>query len=207
MTEFPIFQIVFYVFSALLILSSFMVIFMRDLVKAVLFLVLCFFAAAVLWMLLQAEFLALVLLFVYVGAVMTLFIFVVFMLSVTPVKIDKKSYYKFLLFAFVVVAAMLGVMIFVLSPEHFLAGTTMPVNYPAGYSNIKVIGNLLYSDYVYQIEVVAAILLVAMISAIALGFYGAKTTTHQQKISEQEKASKENRLRITKGGRDYDSTK
>lgn len=199
MTTFPMFQVVFYVFSALLIISSLMVVLLRDLIKSVLFLVLCFFTSAILWMLLQAEFLSLVLLFVYVGAVMTLFIFVVLMLAVEPVKVDKKTYYQFLLFAVLVLVVMLGVMIFVLEPQHLLVGKDMPVHYPDTYNNIKVIGGLLYTDYVYQVEVVAAILLVAMISAITLGFFGAKKTTRHQKISEQEKASKANRLRLTSG--------
>ena len=79
MTSIPVLQLAFYFFSALLIVSSCLVVLLRDLVKSALFLVLCFFAAAVLWMILQAEFLSLVLIFVYVGAVMTLFLFVVMM--------------------------------------------------------------------------------------------------------------------------------
>ena len=150
-------------------------------------------------MLLQAEFLALLLLFVYVGAVMTLFIFVVLMLSIQREAIDRKSYYRFLALAVIILVLMLGVMIFVFEPHHLTVGKVMPVLYPDSYNNIKAIGALLYSDYVYQVEVVAAILLVAMISAISLGFFGAKKTTLQQDISEQEKASKANRLRITSG--------
>jgi NADH-quinone oxidoreductase subunit J len=200
MTTFPVVQIVFYFFSFVLVLSATMVVLLRDLVKSVLFLVLSFFSAAVLWMLLQAEFLSLVLIFVYVGAVMTLFVFVVMMLSVDQTKLQRATYYKFMPLAVLLLLVMLGIMVFVLDPSNLIAGHTPLVNYPADYDNVDVIGTMLYTDYIYPVEIVAAILLVAMISAIVLGFFGSKKSTKHQKIAEQESANKQNRLRIIKDG-------
>ena len=196
MTSIPVLQPAFYFFSALLIISSCLVVLLRDLVKSALFLVLCFFAAAVLWMILQAEFLSLVLIFVYVGAVMTLFLFVVMMLAVDQVKLQRVGFYRFLPVALFVLIFMLGVMVYALNAHHFLAGSTALTMEPANYDNVGMIGQLLYSDYIYPVEIVAAILLVAMISAIVLGFFGTKKEARYQKVADQQQVSKASRLRI-----------
>ncbi len=196
MTSIPVLQWAFYFFSALLIISSCLVVLLRDLVKSALFLVLCFFAAAVLWMILQAEFLSLVLIFVYVGAVMTLFLFVVMMLAVDQVKLKRAGFYRFLPIALLVLIFMLGIMVYALNPHHFLSGQTALTMQPANYDNVGMIGQLLYSDYIYPVEIVAAILLVAMVSAIVLGFFGTKKDARYQSVAEQQRASKASRLRI-----------
>ena len=196
MTSIPVLQLAFYFFSALLIVSSCLVVLLRDLVKSALFLVLCFFAAAVLWMILQAEFLSLVLIFVYVGAVMTLFLFVVMMLAVDQVKLQRVGFYRFLPVALLVLIFMLGIMVYALNAHHFLAGNTALTMEPANYDNVGMIGQLLYSDYIYPVEIVAAILLVAMISAIVLGFFGTKKEARYQKVADQQRVSKASRLRI-----------
>lgn len=196
MTSIPVLQLAFYFFSALLIVSSCLVVLLRDLVKSALFLVLCFFAAAVLWMILQAEFLSLVLIFVYVGAVMTLFLFVVMMLAVDQVKLQRAGFYRFLPVALFVLIFMLGIMVYSLNTHHFLAGNAALTMEPESYDNVGMIGQLLYSDYIYPVEIVAAILLVAMISAIVLGFFGTKKEARYQKVADQQRVTKASRLRI-----------
>ena len=194
----PVLQIIFYFFSALLVISSCLVVVLRDLVKSALFLVLCFFAAAVLWMILQAEFLSLVLIFVYVGAVMTLFLFVVMMLAVDQVKMKRASFYRFLPFALLILVLMLAIMVYALNPYHFLSGSDALPMQAANYDNVGMMGELLYSDYIYPVEIVSAILLVAMISAIVLGFFGTKKNARYQKISDQLQANKHDRLKVIK---------
>ncbi len=192
---FPIHQVVFYVFSALLITAAVMVISSRNPVHAILFLVLAFFASAVLWMLLQAEFLSLVLIFVYVGAVMTLFLFVVMMLNVDLSGMREK-FVRYLPYGFVVMVLLVGTMLLVIGPQHLKEASVLPTQYPADYSNTKAMGMLLFTHYLYPFEIAALILLVAIISAISLAFHGRKPGKKAQKISEQLKARKKDRLRI-----------
>jgi NADH-quinone oxidoreductase subunit J len=194
---FPIHQVVFYVFASVLIAAALAVIFSRNPVQSILFLVLSFFAAAVLWMLMQAEFLSLVLIFVYVGAVMTLFLFVVMMLHV-DLKELKEKFVRFLPFALLVMIALIAAMVFVLSPKHFGLGLTLPTHYGANYSNTTAMGTLLFTKYLYPFEIAAAILLVAIIAAIALAFHGRKLGTKSQNIATQHEASKTDRLVILK---------
>ena len=194
----PVLQIIFYFFSALLVIYSCLVVILRDLVKSALFLVLCFFAAAVLWMILQAEFLSLVLIFVYVGAVMTLFLFVVMMLAVDQVKMKRASFYRFLPFALLILVLMLAIMVYALNPYDFLSGSDALPMQAANYDNVGMMGQLLYSDYIYPVEIVSAILLVAMVSAIVLGFFGTKKNARYQKISDQLQANKQDRLKVIK---------
>lgn len=192
---FPIHQVVFFIFAALLVISSLMVIFVRHPVRAVLFLVLSFFASAVLWMSLQAEFLSLILIFVYVGAVMTLFLFVVMMLNV-DLSVMKEGFVRYLPIGLLVAALLMGVMFFVLGPKHLQVANAMPTHYGADYSNVKVMGLLLYTHYLYPFEIASLILLVAIISAIALAYHGRRPDNKSQRISEQLKATKKDRLRL-----------
>ncbi|TXT41062.1 MAG: Uncharacterized protein FD135_643 [Comamonadaceae bacterium] len=161
----------FYLFSAVLLLSSFRVITARNPVHAVLFLVLSFFQASMIWMLLKAEFLSITLVLVYVGAVMVLFLFVVMMLDV---KIEgmREGFWKHF-----PLAAVVGVLI-VLEMSAVLMGGFRVVDEPkvvavvgqvgVPVSNTRELGLLLYTHYIYPLEVAAALLLVAMIAAIAL---------------------------------------
>ena len=162
----------FYVFSTVLLFSAFRVITARNPVHAVLFLVLTFFQAAMLWMLLKAEFLSITLVLVYVGAVMVLFLFVVMMLDINIDSVRVGFWKNFPL------AAVIGVLIalemsavlmggFRVIDEPHVASST--VGQIAGeVSNSRELGKLLYTQYLYPIEVAAAILLVAIIAAIAL---------------------------------------
>ena len=161
----------FYLFSAILLAAAFRVITTRNPVHAVLFLVLTFFQASMIWMLLKAEFLSLTLVLVYVGAVMVLFLFVVMMLDVNLEKMRLGFWKHFPL------AAVLGILIIVEMSAVLLGGfhvsddpktvTTLASN-GAQISNSKELGKLLYTQYLYPLEVATAILLVGMIAAIAL---------------------------------------
>lgn len=195
MNPIPIHEIVFYVFTVVLIASATMVITSKNPVKAVLFLVVSFFASAVLWMLTQAEFLALVLIFVYVGAVMTLFLFVVMMLRIDKATL-KAGFVRSYPFGILALVLLVGMAFYVLSSGHWNFGNRMPTHYPADYSNVTVMGTLLFTKYLYAFELAAVLLLIGMVSAIALAFHGKKTNTKAQIVSEQLAANKKDRLRL-----------
>ncbi len=195
---FPIYQVVFFVFAIIAIAAATMVVFSRNPVRAILFLVLTFFASAVLWMMLQAEFLALVLIFVYVGAVMTLFLFVVMMLNIDLSRL-KEKFVRYLPFGLLALILLVGLMAFVASPEHLGAlGLTHLERFGPEYSNTKVMGMLLYTDFLYPFELAAVILLVAIISSITLVFNGRRKDAKGQDVSKQHQASKKGRLRVVK---------
>jgi NADH-quinone oxidoreductase subunit J len=191
----PLQQIVFFVFAAITIFSAVMVIATRNPVRSVLFLVLTFFTSAVLWMSLQAEFLSLVLIFVYVGAVMTLFLFVVMMMNI-DVAAMTEGFVRYLPIGLLAAALLIGIMFLVIGPGHLTISSTSPVHYGPQYSNVKQMGMVLYTHYLYPFEIAALILLVAIIAAISLAFHGRRTGTKSQKISQQLKARKQDRLRI-----------
>jgi NADH-quinone oxidoreductase subunit J len=159
---------VFYLLSAILLVAGLRVITARNPVHAALYLVLAFFTAAGIWILLEAEFLAIVLVLVYVGAVMVLFLFVVMMLDINLDKLREGFWDYFPIAAFVGVlmalemAIVLGIRHF--GPERVLA----PPTHAADYSNTAELGRLLYTDYVYPFELAAVVLLVAIVAAIAL---------------------------------------
>jgi NADH-quinone oxidoreductase subunit J len=161
--------LVFYLTATVLIYASLRVITARNPVVAVLHLVLAFFNAAGLWILLRAEFLAITLVLVYVGAVMVLFLFVVMMLDINVDKL-REGFWKNLSWGLSVGGLMLAEMILVLSGRWFDLDR-MPEaapNLTPGYSNTKELGRLIYTQYVYPFEIAAVILLVAMVAAIAL---------------------------------------
>jgi NADH-quinone oxidoreductase subunit J len=161
-------QFIFYAFSIILIIAATMVITVRNPVFAALALVLAFFTSAALWMLLEAEFLALTLVLVYVGAVMVLFLFVVMMLDIN-LTVLREGFAKYLPFGLVVAIIMLAQLAVVVGPEHFgLEQFASPAAKAADYNNTKVLGLVLYTDYMYPFEIAAVILLVAIIAAIAL---------------------------------------
>jgi len=190
-------QISFYVFSALLIFAASMVITMRNPVHSALFLVMAFFNSAALWLLLEAEFLAITLVLVYVGAVMVLFLFVVMMLDINIARL-REGFAKYLPIAAVVAVIMAIEMILVVGPENFgLAQFAEPARHAADYSNTKELGSLLYTVYVYPFEIAAAILLVAIVAAIALTMRRRDGTRHQN-ITEQVSAKATNRVRVVK---------
>jgi len=192
----PIYNLIFYVFAFVLIASATMVVVSRNPVRAILFLILAFFASAVLWMLLQAEFLSLVLIFVYVGAVMTLFLFVIMMLNIDLSSV-KEKFVRYLPYGILVMVLLVGAMLLVVGPRHLNAATVLP-HYAVNYSNTQAMGTLLFTKYLYAFEIAAAILLVAIIAAISLAFHGRKPGTKSQVVSEQHRATKQDRLRIVK---------
>lgn len=194
---FPIYQVVFFIFATILIAAAVMVIVSRNPVRAILFLVLAFFASAVLWMMLQAEFLALILIFVYVGAVMTLFLFVVMMLNIDMSKMREK-FVRFLPLGIIVMLLLIITMALVVSPRHLPASTAHLKHLPADFSNVKAMGSLLYTHYLLPFEIASVILLVAIIAAITLAFHGRKPNTKAQKIAQQLRANKKDRLKIIK---------
>lgn len=161
----------FYLFSAVLLFAAFRVITARNPIHAALFLVLTFFQAAMIWMLLKAEFLSITLVLVYVGAVMVLFLFVVMMLDI-DVEDMRVGFWKHF-----PLAAVVGVVIALEMAAVLMGGFRVIDESPAvaavlpgaaQLSNTKLLGKLLYTQYLYPLEVAAAILLVAMIAAIAL---------------------------------------
>ena len=163
-------QVIFYVFSGLTVLSALMVITQNNPVRCVLFLVFTFFTSAVLWILLNAEFLALILVLVYVGAVMTLFLFVVMMLNI-DIESMKKQMIWYLPFGLILVALLVSFLMAALPIEGFksVVGAVVPAQtgMPA-ISDTEALGLVLYTDYVFAFELAAVILLVAIIAAITL---------------------------------------
>ncbi|OGS90735.1 MAG: NADH:ubiquinone oxidoreductase subunit J [Gallionellales bacterium GWA2_60_18] len=188
--------IVFYLFAALTVFAAVRVITARNPVHAVLFLVLAFISSAGIWMLLEAEFLAIALVLVYVGAVMVLFLFVVMMLDINLVRL-RENFWRWLPFGAALAALMAFEMIWVLGSVPGQGGMMEPVKHAADYSNTKELGRLIYTDYVYPFEIAAVLLLVAMVAAIALTQRRRKDAKSQV-ISEQLAANKANRLRIVK---------
>jgi len=161
-------SILFYFFAAILVAAAAAVITVRNPVHAVLFLVLTFFTSAALWLLLEAEFLAIALVLVYVGAVMVLFLFVVMMLDINMAPL-REGFIKFLPVGIAVAAVMFVEMAVVVGAKHFgLDNYGAGLKHAADYSNTKELGGVLYTVYVYPFEIAAAILLVAIVAAIAL---------------------------------------
>jgi NADH-quinone oxidoreductase subunit J len=161
-------EFVFYFFSAILVLSALGVITARNPVHAALLLVLAFCTSAAIWIQLQAEFLAITLVLVYVGAVMVLFLFVVMMLDINLARL-REGYWSYLPLGAVVALLLMAEMVIVLGGRYAGFGEApTPPRLPAGYSNTKELGRLIYTEYVYPFEIAAVILLVAIVAAIAL---------------------------------------
>ncbi|HEX9395248.1 MAG TPA: NADH-quinone oxidoreductase subunit J [Burkholderiales bacterium] len=183
---------IFYVFAAVLLLAGLRVITARNPVHGALWLVLAFFTAAALWLLLRAEFLAIALVVVYVGAVMVLFLFVVMMLDINIERV-REGFWRNLPLALVVGVILVWEMITVVAYRYWGAGT--PAEPPPGYSNTKALGRVLYTDYGYAFEIAAVILLVAIIAAIALTLRRRKDTRAQDPSS-QVRARRADRVRL-----------
>jgi NADH-quinone oxidoreductase subunit J len=187
--------ILFYFFGAVLLASTLLVVMVRNPVHAALFLVLAFFTAASLWLLLYAEFLAITLVLVYVGAVMVLFLFVVMMLDI-DVETLRKGFWRYLPLAGGVGILMALEMASLLWRS--VGGMNVGTAPPPGYSNTKELGRILYTDYVFPFEIAAVILLVAIVAAIALTLRSRKETKYQDPQAQLAvKAS--DRLKIVKG--------
>ncbi len=187
-------QFIFYIFSTVLIASAVMVITVRNPVKAALFLVLTFFASAAVWLLMEAEFLAIVLVLVYVGAVMVLFLFVVMMLDINIERM-RAGFISYLPLGIAVALGMAGMLIWIVSGDGSAFDNS--VVHGADYSNTKELGRVLYTDYVYPFEIAAVILLVAIIAAITLTLRRRPNTKHQ-KIENQIAVKRNDRVRMVK---------
>jgi NADH-quinone oxidoreductase subunit J len=183
----------FYAFAAILVFAAVRVITARNPVHAALYLVLSFFSAAAIWLLLQAEFLAIALVLVYVGAVMVLFLFVVMMIDFDIEKL-RQGFWGNLR-----VAAPVGALIVFEMAAVLIRSFNVPESavapLPANYDNTKVLGRLLYTEYVYAFEIAAVILLVAIVAAIALTLRKRKDTKGQDP-SKQVRVRAADRVRL-----------
>ncbi len=189
---------IFSIFSAILIFSSLMVIVSKNPVYSVLYLILCFFNAAIIFLISNAEFLAMTLLIVYVGAVAVLFLFVVMMLNINIVKI-KEGFLKYLPFGIMLILIFLAKLIFVFSEIDIVPLNTAKINmttlYDSGFSNTKMLGLFLYTDYFIIFQISSIVLLVAMIGAIVLAFRKADNSLSQN-IDYQENVKKRDLIKL-----------
>ena len=185
----------FYLFSAILVLAAGMVITIRNPVHAALFLVLAFFASAGIWILLEAEFLAITLVLVYVGAVMVLFLFVVMMLDINLAPL-KEGFTKYLPVGALIALVLIIEIVMVVGPGRFgLEMIADPVAHGPEYSNTKELGRVLYTDYVYPFELAAVILVVAIIAAIVITLREKRQSKYIQP-EEQVKITRKGRVRM-----------
>lgn len=183
---------VFYVLATILLVSALRVITARNPVHAALFLVLSFFTAAGIWLLLQAEFLAIVLVLVYVGAVMVLFLFVVMMLDINIDKL-REGFWSYLPMAATIGALMAVEMAMILGNQYFMAAKS--ITHPEGYSGTATIGKVMYTDYLLPFELASIVLLVAIVAAISLTLRE-KRESKSINPSDQVAVRKKDRLRI-----------
>ena len=187
--------ITFYVFASVLLFASLAVILARNPVHAAMFLVLSFVTAAGLWILIYAEFLALTLVLVYVGAVMVLFLFVVMMLDINFDQM-REGFWKHLPIAATVAIAMVAQMALLLWSKSMHLRAISP-GAPQAVSNTKELGRMLYTEYLLPFELAAVVLLVAMVAAIALTFRGRKESKSQI-VGDQVRVKSGDRLKIIK---------
>ena len=186
----------FYVFSAVLLIASFRVITARSPVYAALYLVLAFFSAACVWMLLRAEFLAIALVLVYVGAVMVLFLFVVMMLDFNTDTL-REGFWKHFPVALLVGVVIVLEMAIVLMPGFDVRSAPTPEPAVVELGNTKVLGIEIYTKYLYPLQIAAVLLLVAIVAAIALTLRRRKDSKYIDP-AKQVRARKEGRVRIVK---------
>jgi len=187
-------QVVFYFFAASLLFAGTMVITVRNPVHAAMFMVLAFFSSAALWLMLEAEFLAIVLVLVYVGAVMVLFLFVVMMLDINLVPL-REGFMRYLPVGLMIALVVIIMMIMVVGTE--FTGYAIPDRRGADYNNTAELGRILYTVYVYPFELAAVILVVAIIAAISLTLRR-RPMVKRQDSDAQIKVRKEDRLRVVK---------
>lgn len=185
--------VVFYLFGAIAMAAALGVILVRNPVHAALFLVLAFFSSAAIWLLLEAEFLAIALVLVYVGAVMVLFLFVVMMLDINVDRL-REGFWSNLPLGLLVAAVLVVEMVLVLTGDFFRKWPA-PAPLPADASNTADIGRVLYTVYAYPFEIAALVLLVAMVAAVSLTLRKRKDVRHLDP-AEQVKVKASERLRV-----------
>ncbi len=186
--------LVFYMFAAITVLAALRVITARNPVYAALFLVLAFCSSAGVWILLEAEFLAITLVLVYVGAVMVLFLFVVMMLDINLEQL-REGFWRWFPFGALLAVIMVFQMIWILGNRQTAETGAHVIKHAANYSNTKELGRLIYTDYVYPFELAAVLLLVAIVAAIALTLRRRKDVKSQEP-NKQVLVKKADRLRI-----------
>jgi NADH-quinone oxidoreductase subunit J len=191
-------QVLFHLFAAILILAALGVITARNPVYSALALVMCFVTSAAIWLLIEAEFLAVVLVLVYVGAVMVLFLFVVMMLDINLSEL-RKGFTRFAWLGAPVALAVIAEIVGVIWARGGLGldASRGPAPEPAGYSNTLALGSVLYTRYAYPLELAAVLLLVAIVAAISLTMRHRAGLKHQD-ISRQVAVRREDRVRLVK---------
>jgi len=190
-----ILQIIFYIFSAIAILSALFVVASKNPVRGALSLVLTFFAMAGVWLLLHAEFLALILVLVYVGAVMTLFLFVVMMLRVNVLS-AREGFVRYLPFALLLAFMIVALTIVAIGPKQFgLTSMPAPAAEAVGYNNLADLGMVLYTHYAYPFEISAVLLLTAIVAAISLTHRKASRRKNQI-VSQQIAVKRADRVKL-----------
>jgi len=187
-------HIAFYIFAALAVLSALVVITVRNPVRSVLALVVTFFSMSGIWMLLAAEFLSLILLLVYVGAVMTLFLFVVMMLNADAAG-RREGFTRYLPFGLLLVALLVALM--VVAFGSYFAQIPAPALPAADFNNVAQLGAVLYTDYAYPFEIAAVLLLAAIVAAISLAHHAPKRRKSQN-VSQQLRVRRKDRVRLVK---------
>jgi NADH-quinone oxidoreductase subunit J len=188
-------KLIFYVLAAVIVVSATMVVTRRNPVHSALFLILTFVASSGVWLLAEAEFLAIALVLVYVGAVMVLFLFVLMMLDI-DLAVLRAGFIKMLPLGIIMALAMAAELILVVGPKNFgLDVYVAPVRQAADYSNTEALGSVLYTVYMYPFEVAAVILLVAIIAAIGLTMRR-RTDTKYLDPSKQVLVKREDRVRL-----------
>jgi NADH-quinone oxidoreductase subunit J len=192
----PIIEIVFYAFSAVLIAASIAMITVRNPVYAALLLVLAFFSSAAIWMLLEVEFLAIILVLVYVGAVMVLFLFVVMMIDINLAPL-KEGFIRYLPAGVLVAAVMAAELLTVVWLRGSFSESEFPspVPHEAGYSNTKAVGEWLFTNFLLPFEVAGVILLVAIIAAVALTLR-TRPEAKKQDPARQARVQRDERVRL-----------
>jgi NADH-quinone oxidoreductase subunit J len=190
-------EILFWVFASILGVAALGMITVRNPVHSALLLVLCFFTSAAIWLLIEAEFLAVVLILVYVGAVMVLFLFVVMMLDINVEEVKARVTRYALLGGIVAGAVVFEIVSVVWTRSLGVEVTQGAVAQPATYSNTAELGQMLYTEYVYPFELAAILLLIAIVAAISLTMRK-RTGLKQQDITRQVAARAEDRMRLVK---------
>ena len=190
-------EVLFWLFAAILAISALAMITVRNPVHSALLLVLCFFTSAAIWLLIEAEFLAVVLILVYVGAVMVLFLFVVMMLDINIEEVRARVT-RYALFGGIVAGVVVFEIVSVVWTRSLgVDVTTGAQAQPANYSNTAELGKLLYTDYVYPFELAAVLLLIAIVAAISLTMRK-RAGLKLQNVAKQVAVRREDRVRIVK---------
>ncbi|MBN4079389.1 NADH-quinone oxidoreductase subunit J [Beggiatoa alba] len=190
-------EIIFYALATILVGSAALVVTLRNPVFCALALVLAFFMSAGIWIFLEAEFLALTLILVYVGAVMVLFLFVVMMLDIN-LAVLREGFTRYLPLGLVVAVILVAELVLIVGPENFgLEMMPRPEPQPEGYSNTREIGMVLYTVYLYPFQIAAVILVVAIVAAISLTLRR-RSTTRFMKPEAQVTVKRKDRVRLVK---------